>query len=284
MPLPRVDRSLLDAWELRVERQLELAGLRAWRIGVPADLRVPAHEHEEAFFCALASGSFESGYARKSIAFDPSLAVFHPAGTVHTSNAGGRGADIVTLEATPGWLKRLDGLAALPSGPVVVGAEDGCWLMRRLARELSMLLPCSALVVEGLALELLAAATRTQPTRERPRWLGRVLERLHEEPGARLTVRDLAVEVGVAPTRLSTEFRRHTGRTVGGYRRALQVETVMRRLRDPRSGAEPLSSIALDAGFADQAHCTRVFKGITGTTPGRFRARAIGQPIRPSLL
>jgi AraC-like DNA-binding protein len=32
----------------------------------------------------------------------------------------------------------------------------------------------------------------------------------------------------------------------------------------------PLSSIALDAGFADQSHFTRVFKQAFGETPGQY--------------
>jgi AraC-like DNA-binding protein len=34
----------------------------------------------------------------------------------------------------------------------------------------------------------------------------------------------------------------------------------------------PLSSIALDFGFYDQSHFTRIFRQLTGTTPGMFRA------------
>jgi len=33
----------------------------------------------------------------------------------------------------------------------------------------------------------------------------------------------------------------------------------------------PLSAVALDLGFYDQSHFTRVFRQITGATPGMFR-------------
>jgi AraC family chemosensory pili system transcriptional regulator ChpD len=43
-----------------------------------------------------------------------------------------------------------------------------------------------------------------------------------------------------------------------------------RRLR----GAESLAAIALDLGFADQAHFTRAFRKVSGLTPGAYRKRA----------
>ena len=33
----------------------------------------------------------------------------------------------------------------------------------------------------------------------------------------------------------------------------------------------PADEIAHDAGFADQSHMTRVFKAVTGMTPGEYR-------------
>ena len=49
----------------------------------------------------------------------------------------------------------------------------------------------------------------------------------------------------------------------------LRVRHVCERLADLEV---PLADLALEAGFADQSHCTRVFKRLTGTTPGAWRA------------
>jgi AraC family transcriptional regulator len=38
-----------------------------------------------------------------------------------------------------------------------------------------------------------------------------------------------------------------------------------------------LATVALSAGFSDQSHFTRVFKNITGITPGNFRQIAIDE-------
>jgi AraC family transcriptional regulator len=36
----------------------------------------------------------------------------------------------------------------------------------------------------------------------------------------------------------------------------------------------PIARIAVDAGFADQSHFTRMFKRYVGTTPARYRRDA----------
>jgi len=55
---------------------------------------------------------------------------------------------------------------------------------------------------------------------------------------------------------------------------------LMRRLefaRDRIHQDRPLVEVACDAGFADQAHFTRVFKSAFGLTPARYRALRTGQ-------
>ena len=50
---------------------------------------------------------------------------------------------------------------------------------------------------------------------------------------------------------------------------------LMRRLdfaRERMDVGRPLADVAYEAGFADQAHFTRVFKSAFGLTPARYRA------------
>ena len=57
--------------------------------------------------------------------------------------------------------------------------------------------------------------------------------------------------------------------TAGVYLREIRVQRAADAL--VRSSA-PLAQIALDAGFADQSHFTRVFRTAYGVTPHRWRA------------
>jgi AraC-like DNA-binding protein len=53
------------------------------------------------------------------------------------------------------------------------------------------------------------------------------------------------------------------------FARMLRLQATLRALD---RGHEPLSQVALDAGFADQAHATRELARLTGETPARLRA------------
>jgi len=56
-------------------------------------------------------------------------------------------------------------------------------------------------------------------------------------------------------------------------RRAHICEIRVRRATDALAhSSAALSQIALDSGFADQSHFTRVFSAIYGLTPARWRA------------
>jgi AraC family transcriptional regulator len=158
-------------------------------------------------------------------------------------------------------------------------------LAARLFHEFHLGDPCSALAIEGLACELLAAAARRRErATRRPAWLARVEELLHAESDGRLDMARLAGEAGVHPMHLTRVFRQQHGMSMGAFARRLKIEAACAALARSR---EPLADIACALGFSDQSHFTRTFRAATGLTPGRFRAaaqgrRASGAPGRAS--
>jgi AraC family transcriptional regulator len=140
----------------------------------------------------------------------------------------------------------------------------------RLYREHKQVDACSMLTIEGLVLEMLAIVGRMKEIKERhgPPWLARAIELVNEEFRNNLKIQDIASEIGVHPFHLSRVFRRVHRQSVGEYVQKLRVNYACKQLALPDND---LATVALSAGFADQSHFTRVFKTVTGITPGAFR-------------
>jgi AraC family transcriptional regulator len=66
---------------------------------------------------------------------------------------------------------------------------------------------------------------------------------------------------------LARAFRKYFGYSIGEYVRRRRVLFACEHI----AAGEPLSQVAIDAGFANQPHLSRTFKAITGISPGEFR-------------
>jgi len=129
----------------------------------------------------------------------------------------------------------------------------------------------SRLAMEGLALEVLAECARCHgggPERNAPPWLRLVRKLLHDRFAENLTHEAIAAEVGIHPVHLARAIRRHCGSTLGDYVRKLRVDFAAHKLV---TTDEPLTGIALAAGFSGQSHFSRTFKRQTGMTTSTFR-------------
>ncbi|MBA1272412.1 helix-turn-helix transcriptional regulator [Stutzerimonas azotifigens] len=82
-----------------------------------------------------------------------------------------------------------------------------------------------------------------------------------------LTLDDISAEAGVSSSYLIRAFKRHFGLTPHAYLVNRRIQHSQRALREGRS----LSDVALEAGFADQAHFQRTFKRHLAATPGQYR-------------
>jgi AraC-like DNA-binding protein len=85
--------------------------------------------------------------------------------------------------------------------------------------------------------------------------------------GPAIPLRELARTCGTSRAHLTRLFRSAYGCSVGQLVRRRQVAALVRMLL---GGGQPLSEIALRAGFSDQSHMGRVFREHVGVTPGAF--------------
>ena len=87
------------------------------------------------------------------------------------------------------------------------------------------------------------------------------------DPSARDSLDDLAAAVNSSPYHLSRVFRHETGMSVHGYRTQVRLRESLERIAD----GDRLADIALDLGFASQAHLTDRFGRAYGVTPDVWR-------------
>lgn len=91
-----------------------------------------------------------------------------------------------------------------------------------------------------------------------------LLARVHE----RLTIAEIARELAISPTVAKEAFRSAFGSGIIAYFNQLKIWQAKRLLCDPSLTAEQVSH---RLGFANPAYFSRVFRQLTGETPGAFR-------------
>jgi AraC family transcriptional regulator len=266
---PHFDPDLMVEWGV-THRRVAVASASVWEFQL-APGHVEEHSHSAAFFNVVTSGAVENQYGRRQLSLPTERVVFHPEACVHASTVAPGGARLLTLEVEPRWLAGLGIRRNLPKTPEVLATD--AFVSRRLRRELRHQDDATQLVVEGLLLQLIAQASRYRPVDAPRLGVERAVELLHEEIAEKWTLEAVAARVELAPERLASAFRKRYGCGLGEYLRGLRVEHVRRGLH----GDTPLAELALEAGFADQAHCTRVFKRFEGVPPGVYRARLRGE-------
>lgn len=83
-----------------------------------------------------------------------------------------------------------------------------------------------------------------------------------------LSLEAIGQAAGLSTSYLIRTFKQHYGLTPHGYLLDCRVQYARARLREGRL----IADVALEAGFADQAHLQRAFKQHLAATPGHYRS------------
>lgn len=234
----------------------------------PAARIVPMHLHVHPFFSMLIRGRYRERFGRRHWDARPLGMVLRPPEAEHCDEIGPGGAVFLCVDVSREFWETM--------GRAELRVERGAFENRamsatalRLLREVSAVRPDAANVAEALIVELIAEYVQPAPAavRGRPRWLGRALEKLHQDPaGASLGA--VARELDLHPVHVTRSFKRHTGKTLHRYLRELRLHRATRALLET---GDSLAELAGSHGFADQSHLTRELRRATGWSPGRLR-------------
>lgn len=249
----------------------------------PSRLHLAPHTHERTVFAATLSGRWTSRLSRVAHESTPGFFLTEPAGDRHSNDFAGDGARVLIVQPDPAADDLLRPCRSLlttinhrANGSVNLSAH-------RLARELGTADDLSSLAVQSLCLDLLTAATRDvlSDTTKATQWLTRVEDYLREHFRESPTLQTLATLADVHPSHLARAFRKRHGSSPAQFIRALRLASATAALRETR---QPIAAIAQSAGFADQSHFTRLFRGAMGVTPARFRASVQDLPNAQNVL
>lgn len=187
-----------------------------------------------------------------------------------------RGVDLLGVRFRPGGGSAFlaTGLALLrdvsPPLDDLWGARQGSLLAERLAETGSVAERLR--VVDRELLARLALARAPHPK------VRAAVEALRRAP-AGASVAGLSVRLGLGERQLQRLFLDHVGVGPAFFRRVMRLQAIVRAM--PEAAEQGWARLALDLGYADQAHLTRDVRALSGLSPtalGRERATAAASP------
>ena len=201
---------------------------------------LPVHRHAMGYAALVLDGGYEEVCADGRFACGPGTLVIHPAWHTHGDEFGCGGAVVLNLPDIDA-----DSLSVIRiSNPQA---------LEKLAR-----------AHPGLAAEAVREEAEMAAPIAPARWMVKLTRLLSECPD--VPVDQLAAQCGVSPEHAARACKSWFGFGPVQLRKEKRLQLAIRLLRD---GASPAVA-ALESGFSDQPHLTRLLKRATGHTPARF--------------
>lgn len=255
-------------------RMLSVPGFSLYRGIHPQGTELPRHTHDDPTLCYVLRGRFTEYVGGQAVdCLSDSLKVT-PAGETHWNRFAAGETHGLRIDVDRRRFTDSRAIYQLLDERVHVSGAHAGSIINRLLAELDAGDESAAIAVEGLLLELLATLARDAvpaTASSLPRWLRQADEMIRELYASRIALSGVACAVGVAPATLARSYRSAFRITVGERIRQLRIE---RAVRDLLESEEPLSSVALRAGFYDQSHFTNLFRRRFGVTPAQYRHAA----------
>ena len=214
-------------------------GRESWDPGVT----VARHRHAAAYAAIVLSGGYEECGSRGRFAVLPGDVLLHGLYDAHLNRFAARGADILNLALPP---SAFSGVSA--------GRVADADVIARMA-ETDVEAAVAELTVQLKALPADAGD-----------WPSLLASDLLRDPRLRLGA--WAAAHGLAPATVSRGFHKMFRVSPATFRAEARAQRALTRIA---CQTQPLAAIAVETGFADQAHLSRATKALTGAPPARWR-------------
>jgi AraC-like DNA-binding protein len=204
---------------------------------------LPRHRHQHSYLALVVSGGYEEAGDQGRHRVHEGDVVIHGGFEAHLNRYDRTGAEVLSIPL-PALME--------PAMPLMRAADPDA-AVRLAERD------------PQEALDFLLSTMKPLPAQTTD-WPDDLATALLVDPHLRL--RDWAHLRGLAVATVSRGFRKVFGVSPSAYRAQARGRLAWNQTV---SGSEPLSSVALDWGFCDQAHMTRTVHAITGKPPGVWR-------------
>ncbi|MDJ0600636.1 MAG: AraC family transcriptional regulator [Crocosphaera sp.] len=97
-----------------------------------------------------------------------------------------------------------------------------------------------------------------------------VLDYIAINYGNNILLEDMVTQADLSPSHFSRLFKQTIGQSPYQFLMSYRIEQAKKMLDNPNA---LMIDIAMDCGFSDQAHFSRVFKKIEGVTPKKYRKK-----------
>jgi AraC-like DNA-binding protein len=203
---------------------------------------LPRHCHREPFAAVVLAGGYDEAGDTGRHRVRAGEVIFHRAFESHLDRFHGPGAEVLVIPLPDGW-----------EGPALGQVWDADAIVRASEKDPSE------------AVHLLRASA-VQRCGEPFDWPDALAEAIRIDPS--LCLASWAEAAGLHPGSLSRGFVSLFGTTPAAYRRTQRARRAIAALTRT---SDPLSALALDCGFADQAHMSREVAALAGVPPALLR-------------
>lgn len=229
-----------------------------------ADLKFPKHEDGYDRISVVLAGKLKEDISRKSHYAGSTSFVIKPGDVTHSNQIGPTGARLVSLLFHPDLVQQLDLKAFFTQLQWIHPSK----VTPKVMQALMHIIQSEDWMSETIDLMASLSLKNVKHEHFPPNWLNRVKERIQDEIDLNLTVKDLAAMENLHPVYMARVFRKFEACGIKEYIHKEKMRRATQRLSDTKL---PIVEIALDLGFADQSHMTRMFKNFVGVSPAAFR-------------
>ena len=236
----------------------------------PTGEKLPVHRHINAYFCNILGGHWIEKLDDKERECKPLKSIYHPPEETHSDHFEEKGHTF-NIEFNKARMDQYLNISTSLSYSNEFYNDEINVISMKILSEFHCSDIFSDIAIEGLTLEMIAGTARKftpKKIQSIPGWLNRVEEILREQCDNQTSLKQIGDEIGVHPVHISRSFRKVNGCTLGDYRRKLKIDNARIKLQTKNS---TIAEVAMESGFYDQSHFSRIFKKFVGITPREYK-------------